>query len=59
MQISRLKGHGEASTEDLRYYAMNDKTRKLYKVELGESDVEIILKLMGSESESRKLLLGI
>jgi len=59
MQISRLKGHGEASADDLRYYAMSPKTRKLFKIEMGKDDGELIRKLMGSESESRKLLLGI
>ena len=59
MQISRLKGHGEASSDDLRHYAMNPETRKLYKIEMGKGDGELIMKLMGNESDSRKLLLGI
>jgi DNA gyrase subunit B len=59
LQISRLKGHGEASAQELRHYAMNPATRKLWKISLGSNDQEIILSLMGSDSSARKLLLGL
>jgi DNA gyrase subunit B len=59
LQVSRLKGHGEASAEELRHYAMNPATRKLWKISLGSDDKEIILSLMGSDSSARKTLLGL
>jgi DNA gyrase/topoisomerase IV subunit B len=59
LQISRLKGHGEASPPELRHYAMNPETRKLWKISFGENDRELILSLMGSDSTSRKVLLGL
>ncbi len=59
LQVSRLKGHGEASAEELRYYAMDPASRKLWKISLGPNDKEIILSLMGSDSSARKTLLGL
>lgn len=59
MHISKLKGHGESSWQNLKEYAMNPETRKLWKVEYTEGDHDIILNLMGAESEARKVLLGI
>lgn len=59
LQISRLKGHGEASAQELRHYAMNPETRKLWKISFGDNDQELILSLMGSDSTSRKTLLGL
>jgi len=59
LQVSRLKGHGEADAEELRHYAMNPETRKLWKISLGSNDREIILSLMGSDSTARKTLLGL
>lgn len=59
LHVSRLKGHGEASAEELRHYAMNPATRKLWKISLGSDDREIILSLMGSDSSARKTLLGL
>lgn len=59
LQISRLKGHGEASAPELKHYAMNPETRKLWKISFGKDDHEIILSLMGSDSTSRKTLLGL
>lgn len=59
LQISRLKGHGEANPEELRHYAMDPTTRKLWKISFGSSDREIILSLMDKDSTSRKQLLGL
>jgi len=59
MQVSRLKGHGESAWAELKEYAMDPETRKLWKVEYTEDDHDIILSLMGAESEARKVLLGI
>lgn len=59
LQISRLKGHGEASAPELKHYAMNPETRKLWKISFGKDDHEIISSLMGSDSTSRKTLLGL
>ena len=59
LQISRLKGHGEASAAELKHYAMNPSTRKLWKISFGKNDKDVILSLMGSDSSSRKSLLGV
>lgn len=59
LQISRLKGHGEASAAELRHYAMDPDTRKLWKISFGDDDRELILSLMDKDSTSRKLLLGL
>jgi len=59
LQVSRLKGHGEASAEELRHYAMNPDTRRLWKISLGDNDHEIIMSLMGADSTTRKVLLGL
>ena len=59
LSVSRLKGHGEASAPELRHYAMDPSTRKLWKISLTERDPEFIMSLMGSDSSSRKELLGL
>lgn len=59
LQVSRLKGHGEADAEELRHYAMNPATRKLWRISLGPADQEIILSLMGTDTTARKTLLGL
>lgn len=59
LQVSRLKGHGEASAEELRHYAMNPGTRRLWKISMGEKDQEVILSLMDTDSTARKTLLGL
>jgi DNA gyrase/topoisomerase IV subunit B len=38
--ITRLKGHGEASAEELKYYAMNPYTRKLIKITMQDVCIE-------------------
>lgn len=59
MQVTRMKGHGEADAASLKYYAMSPASRKLWKISLGPNDQEIILSLMGSDSTARKTLLGL
>ena len=59
LQVSRLKGHGEAASAELNHYAMNPATRRLWKISLAENDQEIIMSLMGSDSSTRKVLLGL
>lgn len=59
LQVTRVKGHGEANAADIRRYALNPETRKLWHVQMGDKDLEVILSLMGSDSSSRKTLLGV
>lgn len=59
LQVSRLKGHGEANANDLAFYAMRPESRKLWQVRFGDNDKEIIMSLMGSDSSERKILLGL
>jgi DNA gyrase/topoisomerase IV subunit B len=56
--ITRLKGHGEASAEELREYAFAE-TRKLLKVTLTDEDDRVILNLMGDDVSQRRIVLGI
>jgi DNA gyrase subunit B len=56
--ITRLKGHGEASAEELREYAFAE-TRKLLKVTLTDEDDKVILNLMGDDVSQRRIVLGI
>lgn len=57
--ITRMKGWGECSAEDLKTFAMNPKTRKLYQITLTNYCENKVLQLMGSDSIYRKKLLGI
>lgn len=57
--VTRLKGHGEAEMAEIREYAMNPETRKLWKVTFGENDNELILSLMGDDTTQRRTILGI
>lgn len=59
MRVSRLKGHGESRMEDLKRYAMDKNTRKLWRVGLAKGDGKIMLSLMGSDSAFRKEILGV
>lgn len=54
--LSRLKGHGSSTVEDLKVYATGD-TRKLFQVT--EEKAERALSLMGDDSTIRKELLGL
>jgi DNA gyrase subunit B len=54
--VTRLKGHGSSTVEDLRFYALGE-NRKLVKVT--PEGVERVMTLMGDETEVRKQLLGL
>jgi DNA gyrase subunit B len=54
--ITRLKGHGSSTVEDLRYYALGDQRRL---IQVNPSKIERVMTLMGNESEVRKQLLGL
>lgn len=58
-QISRFKGHGEASEEEIREYAMDPLTRKIYQLQIKREGRDYILDLMGSDVKFRKELLGL
>lgn len=58
--IERLKGHGQASVEEVRQYATDPKTRRLFKVKLnGKKDFTLIRDIMGDDTTTRKKILGI
>lgn len=60
--VSRLKGHGEASSAELKNYAMDPTTRQAYQVVLkgdGSKELKYVQTIMGSDSGPRKQLLGI
>jgi DNA gyrase/topoisomerase IV subunit B len=60
LQVSRLKGHGEASADDIHHYAMNPSTRKVIQLKLdAEGSIQRFSEYMGSESDARKIILGI
>lgn len=59
LQVSRLKGHGEVSSTELKHYAMNPGSRRLWKVSMDSTDQGIMLSLMGQDSSTRKILLGL
>ena len=56
VHISRLKGHGSSTVDDLKFYATGDQ-RKLYQVT--EENVEHAISLMGDDTSIRKELLGL
>jgi DNA gyrase/topoisomerase IV subunit B len=59
VHITRMKGWGEAPASDMKIIACNPNTRSLFKVELTDKCVDKIEELMGSDSASRRKLLGI
>lgn len=59
VHITRMKGWGECSKEDMKIIAMNAETRKLFRVNLTDQCEDRIYELMGSNSVCRKKLLGI
>jgi DNA gyrase subunit B len=59
INVSRLKGHGEADEEELAEYAMNPKTRKFIKIILDKGCVKRIKMVMGEDARARKELLGL
>jgi len=59
VNITRMKGWGEASAGDMKTIAMNPSTRILYKIVLTDQCEDRIEELMGKDSLYRKKLLGI
>lgn len=60
VRITRFKGLGELSAEELRACAMHPKTRTVCKVKWGgPQDAEEVLRFMGLDVEARKELLEI
>ena len=57
--ITRLKGWGTLNSDDMRTIAMDEKTRKLIPLKLKDGDLKAIERIMGKETEARKLLLGL
>lgn len=57
--ITRLKGWGETSSEQLSELCLNKKTRKLIQIKWNNKTEEMCRKTMGDDVEFRKELLGI
>lgn len=55
--LTRLKGWGECSPEDLKHIAMNPATRKSFKVQASTDTNVKLEELLGSDSAVRKTLL--
>lgn len=59
VEISRLKGHGSASYEQLYEYAFGPE-RKMYRLVVkDESDTDSVIDLMDADSSVRRRLLGV
>lgn len=56
--INHIKGWGEVDTEELLHFALDEKTRNLVRIEMGDR-TEYFEKLMNEDVEYRKGLLGI
>lgn len=57
--VTRLKGHGESTVNDLRFYAMAGRTRKLLRISRDEATDDRIAALLGSDSDLRRLIVGV
>lgn len=57
--VTRLKGWGECTADQLSELCLNPKTRKLIQIKWTDETVDMMKKTMGSESDFRKELLGI
>ena len=57
--VTYLKGHGEATSSEIRQYAMNPATAKFRMLTIADGGVDEISRIMGSESDMRKQLLGL
>lgn len=57
--VTRLKGWGECTAEQLSELCLNPDTRKLIQVKWTDQTEDMMRKTMGSESDFRKELLGI
>jgi len=58
IQISRLKGLGEADANELRL-SMDPKTRRLIQVTTDPDQQELVAQYMGTDASTRKLMLNI
>jgi DNA gyrase/topoisomerase IV subunit B len=59
LNVSRLKGHGEATADELAIYAMDPNTRKMIRVDMEPKCRKRVRDLMGEDAAARKELLGI
>jgi topoisomerase-4 subunit B len=60
LQVSRFKGLGESSVEELKEYLTDPSTRRLLRVVIkGEKDYKLIEEIMGNSVEVRKRLMRI
>ena len=58
--IERLKGHGQADPEEVREYAVNPDTRRLYQMVFDHKrDIKLVRSVMGEDSATRKKIIGI
>jgi DNA gyrase/topoisomerase IV subunit B len=58
LDVTRLKGHGEANPDEVAEYAM-ESTRKLVQLVWTDPDLKEMNKIMGEDIAGRKELLGI
>jgi len=58
-QVSRFKGHGEASAAEIREYAMSPQTRKIYQIQIKRQGRDFIMDLLGKDVKFRRKLLGL
>lgn len=59
LDITRLKGHGEASVADMKQYAADPSTRKLTRITADEKTMQRINAVMSDDVTARKSLLGL
>lgn len=57
--ITRLKGWGECSADQLSELCLNPKTRKLIQIKWTENTEEMLIKTMGDDVPYRKKMLGV
>lgn len=56
--VTRFKGHGEASAEEMKEYGMDPKTRRLLKLTMrGSKDVALLREIMGENTDKRREIL--
>ena len=59
LEITRMKGHGEASKNDLKVYAGDPATRKLVRLTMDSEAVKRVLAVMAEDTTARKEMLGL
>ncbi len=59
LEITRMKGHGEASKNDLKVYAGDPATRKLVRLTMDSAAVKRVLAVMAEDTTARKEMLGL